>query len=155
MNDPSITLLERRRIEAQIVGPIYRAYAAELGETKAREILAGVINGLARESGCLAAEAVGGSSLAHLGSVVEKWNAGGALELTVIRRDDEAFDFDVTRCRFAEMYRELGLEDIGDILSCNRDGAMIEGFNPDIGFSRTQTLMGGASHCNFRYRAGA
>lgn len=29
---------------------------------------------------------------------------------------------------------------------------MIEGFNPAIGFARTQTILGGASHCDFRYR---
>jgi hypothetical protein len=50
------------------------------------------------------------------------------------------------------MYRRLGLEELGPILSCGRDGAMIDGFNPQIDFERTQTLMEGASHCDFRYR---
>ena len=48
--------------------------------------------------------------------------------------------------------RRLGLEDLGPILSCGRDGAMIEGFNPAIAFTRTQTIMQGAPHCDFRYR---
>jgi hypothetical protein len=38
------------------------------------------------------------------------------------------------------------------ILSCNRDYALIEGFNADIALTRTQTIMQGASHCDFRYR---
>ena len=46
----------------------------------------------------------------------------------------------------------LGLAELGPILSCNRDGSMIEGFNPEIEFARTQTLMEGARHCDFRYR---
>ncbi len=28
---------------------------------------------------------------------------------------------------------------------------MVEGFNPDMSFVRTQTIMAGASHCDFRY----
>lgn len=71
----------------------------------------------------------------------------------MLRDDGTAFDFDVTRCRFAEMYTRLGLADLGGLLSCNRDAAMIEGFNPGIAFTRTQTIMEGAACCNFRYRA--
>jgi hypothetical protein len=70
----------------------------------------------------------------------------------VLRDDDAGFEFNVTRCRYAEMYRRLGLADLGPILSCSRDGEMIAGFNPDIEFRRTQTLMVGATHCDFRYR---
>ena len=49
------------------------------------------------------------------------------LWITIFRDDDEAFEFNVTRCRFAEMYRRLGLADLGPILSCGRDAAMVEG----------------------------
>jgi hypothetical protein len=36
-------------------------------------------------------------------------------------------------------------------LSCARDYALIEGFNPDVSLKRTQTIMEGATHCDFRY----
>ena len=49
------------------------------------------------------------------------------------------------------MYRELDVPELGALLSCNRDGKMVEGFNSDIQFERTQTIMGGADHCDFRY----
>ena len=58
----------------------------------------------------------------------------------------------VIRCRYAEMYRALGVPELGALLSCNRDAALIEGFNPEVTFERTQTLMQGASHCDFRYQ---
>jgi L-2-amino-thiazoline-4-carboxylic acid hydrolase len=148
----SLTLLQQREIEAKIVGPIFRAFADEIGTERAQEILARVIKGLARESGRAAAEADGGNDLAHLGNAIENWREGGALALDIVRRDDEALEFNVTRCQFAEMYRRLGLADLGPILSCNRDGSMIEGFNPAIEFTRTQTLMEGAEYCDFRYR---
>jgi len=69
----------------------------------------------------------------------------------VVERTDTTFAFNVTRCRYAEMYRALGVPELGEILSCNRDGSMIEGFNGSIRFGRTQTIMQGASHCDFRY----
>ena len=63
------------------------------------------------------------------------------------------FDFNVRRCRYAETYRAMGLGEIGDILSCNRDGAFCEGYDPRIKLTRTPTIMKGASHCDFRYRS--
>lgn len=146
-----LPLLQQRTIEANIVAPIFRAFAAAVGEDRAREVIAGVIRTLAAQAGCAAATAAGGNDLAHLKRTVAKWTEGGALELTVLRDDAEAFEFDVTRCRFAEMYHALGLGDLGPLLSCDRDAAMIDGFNPGIAFTRTQTIMQGARHCDFRY----
>jgi hypothetical protein len=147
-----LPLLQQREIEANVIAPLVRAFAAEVGEERAREVLAGVIRELARQSGCAAAAAVGGNDLLHLKRVVETWTTNGALELDVLRDDPDALEFNVTRCRYAEMYRRLGLADLGPILSCSRDGVMIEGFNSQIEFRRTQTLMEGATHCDFRYR---
>ncbi len=148
----SLPLLQQREIEANAIAPLFRAIIAEVGESRAREILAGVIHQLAHQSGCSAAFAAGGKELTHLKQTIGKWSEGGALELTVLQDDREVFEFHVTRCLFAEMYHRLGLTDLGPILSCGRDAAMIEGFNPDIAFSRTQTIMEGAAFCNFRYR---
>ena len=145
-----LPLLQQREIEAGVIAPLFHAFAAEVGEQRAREIVGGVIRELAKQAGCAAAAR--GNDLAHLKQVVEKWTEGGALELTVLRDDEEAFEFNVTRCRFAEMYARLGLAELGDLLSCARDAAMIDGFNPAIQFQRTQTIMEGASHCDFRYR---
>ena len=149
-----LPLLQQREIEANVIAPLVRAFTAEVGEVRAREILAATVRELARQAGCAAAEAVGGNDLAHLRPVVERWRAGGALELDVLRDDADALEFNVTRCRYAEMYHRLGLADLGPLLSCNRDAAMIEGFNPAIEFRRTQTIMEGATHCDFRYRKG-
>jgi hypothetical protein len=151
MSEP-VPLVQRREIEAKVVAPLIRAFAAEVGEPRARQILADVIRGLAEQAGCDAAAALGGNDLPQLKQVVAGWRANGALELTVVRDDADRFDFDVTRCRYAELYHALGLADLGPLLSCDRDAGMIAGFNPGIAFTRTQTIMGGASHCDFRYR---
>jgi hypothetical protein len=74
-----------------------------------------------------------------------------ALQIDVLEQNEGAFSFNVTRCRYAEMYRALGVPELGALLSCNRDGALIQGFNPQVEFSRSQTIMEGAAHCDFRY----
>lgn len=150
----AVSLLRQREIEARVIAPLYRAFVAEIGEERAQAIVREVIIGLARQSGCDAAAAVGGQELSHLRQVVDRWQQGGALELVVLDDDSEQLNFNVTCCRYAELYQKLGIPELGPLLSCNRDGAMIAGFNPNIEYQRTQTIMGGASHCDFRYRKG-
>lgn len=41
---------------------------------------------------------------------------------------------------------------IGDLLSCNRDGTFVEGYNPSIKMDREHTIMQGHGRCTFRYR---
>ena len=64
----------------------------------------------------------------------------------------DAFDIDVTGCRYAEFYAELGEPELGFLLVCSADFSMAEGFGADIRLTRTQTIMQGASHCDFRYQ---
>lgn len=149
----ALPLLQQREIEANVIAPLFRAFADEIGEARASEILARTIHTLAMQAGCRAVNTMGGNDLVHLRQAIETWKAGGALELQILREDGEALEFNVTRCRYAEMYHRLGLGDLGPILSCGRDAAMIEGFNSAIAFERTQTIMQGATHCDFRYRA--
>ena len=148
-----LPIIELRRIEANIIRPIYEEMAAELGEDKARRILGAAIRRNAIEQGRTLAEASQQpAGIAGFAKLLERWTANDALRIEVLEQDDERFDFNVTRCRYSEMYRDLGLGDLGAVLSCNRDGAFCEGYDPRLVLTRTQTIMSGASHCNFRYR---
>ena len=71
---------------------------------------------------------------------LDRWSEAGALEIDVLEQSADRLSFNVTRCRYAEMYRALGLGDLGSSLSCQRDFSLIEGFNPAIELSRTQTI---------------
>jgi predicted ArsR family transcriptional regulator len=145
-----IGVLKRREIEARIVAPLLDRLAAEYGQG-VFDVARDVIVGVAREQGAALAEQVGADSLPAFAHGLGAWSADGALETEVVELSDDSFAFDVTRCRYAEMYRSLGLEELGATLSCNRDGALIEGFNPNVDFARTQTIMGGADRCDFRF----
>lgn len=148
----SLPMLARRRIEAEIIRPIYDALVTRLGREEADAFLTDVIRQSAIAQGeSLAAETNGETSLQSFADLMQRWTAGGALAIEETRRDETHLEFNVVRCRYAEMYREMGLGHIGHILSCNRDGTFCEGYDPAITFERSQTIMGGASHCDFRY----
>ena len=148
----SLTLLERRSIEAEIVGPLVRAFIDRFGEQQSLEVLSGVIEQLARESGQDLAAILGECSLEAFATTLDRWKAGGALEMEILEQGPERLEFNVTRCRYAEMYRQLGLADLGKTLSCLRDFELARGFNSDIELTRTQTIMEGAACCDFRFR---
>lgn len=147
-----VGVLTRREIEARILGPFFEAVAAELGEARARELLARVVVGEARKAGAAMRERAGGEGLVDFAAQWEPWLRGGALEIEELERGEDVWRFNVTRCRYAELYRALGMAELGAILSCNRDAALIEGYAGDVTLERTQTIMQGASHCDFRYR---
>lgn len=149
-----LPVLEKRRLQAQVIGPIYAEMVAELGEEQAQRILDAAIRKAAIAEGQgFAARAPGGkTSLEDFIHLFEAWKTGGALELSVLKEDATTFDFNVTRCRYAEMYREMGLGAIGHLMSCNRDGTFCEGYDPKITLERSQTIMEGAPCCTFRYR---
>jgi L-2-amino-thiazoline-4-carboxylic acid hydrolase len=148
-------ILARRRIEAAIIAPIYAEMRETIGEDSARAILRRAIRRAAIDAGAeMAARADGEADLESFKAILPLWTKDDALTIEIIDEAPGVLDFNVTRCRYAETYRAMGLGDIGDILSCNRDGAFCEGYDPRIALTRTQTIMTGASHCDFRYRWG-
>ncbi len=152
-DDGELGILARRKIEAAIIAPIYDEMREAIGEDKARDILSRAIRRAAIEAGAeMASRAPGGADLESFKAIQHLWTKGDALSIEVLDSAPGVFDFNVTRCRYAETYRAMGLGDIGAILSCNRDGAFCEGYDPRIKLTRTQTIMGGASHCDFRFR---
>lgn len=147
-----IGILRRREIEARIVAPLINAFAAEFGRERALEIVRRVIIQIAQEQGQELAKRMGGNDLAHFAAAAKPWVRNGSLEREILKETDNEYHFNVTRCRYAEMYRELGIPELGALLSCNRDWALGGGFNRDLKLTRTQTIMEGAHHCDFRYR---
>ncbi|UYN94952.1 MAG: L-2-amino-thiazoline-4-carboxylic acid hydrolase [Enhydrobacter sp.] len=147
-----LSMLEKRRIEAEILKEVYLTLKESHGEAVARKTIAESVRRSAIEQArAFAAAAPGGTSLEAFEDVMPLWTKGGALEIEIKERGEDVFAFNVTRCRYAETYRAMGLGEIGHLLSCNRDGAFCEGYDPKLKLERTQTIMQGASHCDFRY----
>lgn len=150
----ALPILTQRRIEAAFTKGIYDEMKAELGDETAKRILTNAVIKLAKQTAAeMAKDAPGGQpSLDSFRGIQPRWTVEDALRIDVVKSTDKEFHFNVTRCRYAEMYRAMGLAELGAVLSCNRDGAVCEGYSPHINLQRTQTLMAGATHCDFRYR---
>ena len=147
----SIGVLKRREIEARLLAPLIAALGEEFGRERVIEVVRRTIVDIARQQGSALAESGGGCTLAHFAATLEAWKMDDALSIEVLEQGEVVFSFNVTCCRYAEMYQALGIPELGGLLSCNRDGALIQGFNPQVGFTRSQTIMEEAPFCDFRY----
>jgi predicted hydrocarbon binding protein len=145
-------VLTRREAEARILKPIIDALGEAFGRDEILAVVRDTIVRIAREQGAALNQQMGGDSLKHFVDSLSYWTKDDALEIDVIEETDEVLSFNVTRCRYAELYESLGIRAMGTIFSCTRDFALVEGFNPNISLKRTQTIMQGADFCDFRYR---
>jgi hypothetical protein len=125
--------LQKRKIEARVLIPFITACREKLGDGPTREAVAATIRTLAAEEGA-------------------KWAGGGGLDIQVLDQTGDRLAFNVTRCRYAEFYKELGLADLGSLIHCSRDHAMVAGFNDGLELARSQTIMEGGSCCDFCFR---
>ena len=148
----TIGVLTRREVEARILGPVIEALGNELGRDRVLAVLRDTIVKIAEDQGALLAEHMGGNSLRQFCDSLEFWTKDDAMEVDLIEQTDEVFSFNVTRCGYAELYEKLDILELGTTLSCARDFALIRGFNQDITLKRSQIIMEGAPHCDFRYK---
>lgn len=151
MESNELNLLDRRKIEAAMAAPLIRGYIEKMGKQKALDTAMETIGSLARDAGRRAAEELGSNRLQDLVKIIQSWSCGGLLEEEIIEQTDTTYFFNVTRCRYAEAYEAIGVKEFGYCLSCCRDQPFAEGFNPEIKFKRTQTIMEGAAFCDFRF----
>jgi hypothetical protein len=147
-----LSLLAQRKIEAQVLIPLIKAFQSRFGEAAVNGVVKRFIEERALKQGREITREGAGTPLGKFISLIPTFSEGGALELEVINHSDDAYDFNVTRCRYAEFYDEMGERDLGLLLSCTRDFALASGISNRLELIRTQTIMQGAIHCDFRLR---
>jgi hypothetical protein len=149
----SIPVIQQAKIQAQVLVPLVKALQAELGEERANGLVRKALGDTYRRFGEEFWRAKNEKNLGKaIASAFTTYARDDALDYKVIEQSQDAFEFDVTRCRYAEFYKALGEPELGFLLVCAADFATAEGFGPDIKLTRSQTIMQGASHCDFRYR---
>jgi predicted ArsR family transcriptional regulator len=154
MVDPKISLLDKTKIQAQVLVPVLRAVRDELGRDKADAIVQQALRDWSKQLFAAIGEDIEGSAKrkwatmhSALAAVTER-----DVDVTMHRHDKEALEFDVTRCRFAEFFRAVGEPDLGALLVCATDIDIAAAGSREVSFDRTQTLMQGAPSCTFRYK---
>ena len=148
----NMPFIERAKIQAEVLVPVIQAFQAELGEERANTIVRKALGDWIRKAAEDMAAQTPGTSLDKLLGAVPVFTAGNALDVELVKKTDTEFEFNVTGCRYAKFYKELGVPELGFLLLCSLDYPMTEGFGADLEFERTQTIMQGADHCDFRYR---
>ncbi len=66
-------------------------------------------------------------------------------------KTNDGFQMKCTRCGFYELAKYCGITDEAFYMVCEADPYIVEGFNPNIGFKRTKTLMQGHDCCDHFY----
>jgi predicted ArsR family transcriptional regulator len=152
--DPRLSLLDKTRIQAQVLVPVLRALRSELGRESADAIVKQALRDWSKQLFAAVGESVDGGPR-------RKWAAmhTALAEITeqevmveMRRQDKEALEFDVTHCRFAEFFRALGEPELGALLICETDFDIAAAGGSEVSFTRDQTIMQGASCCTFRYK---
>ena len=147
-----IPMFEQRRIEAMILKHVYDTLKSSHGIEVAQKTIADAVRASSIEQARQFAAKVGGrTSIQTFVDRQSLWKLGGAMEMEVKEQTETSYVFNVTRCKYAEMYRDMGLGEIGHLLSCQRDATFCEGYDKRMRLKRTQTIMQGASHCDFHY----
>lgn len=148
-----IPLIDQVRIQAQVLVPLVRALRSELGEERADAMVRRALGDTYRRYGEKWWRTHG---TGHLGDTMaiafDGFAAGDAMSYEVIQKTPEAFEANVSECRYAQFYKAIGAPELGFLLTCSADVAMAEGYGADVEFTRTQTLMQGADRCDFKYR---
>src|SRR3989454_11791840 len=144
-----IPLIEQVKIQAQVLVPLVKA---QLGDERANAIVRKALGDLYRKYGEKWWRTQGARSLGEkVASAFEMFAAGDALEYEAVKKTPEAFEVNVTKCRYAKFYDEIGAPELGFLLTCSADFSHAERFGANVQLTRTQTIMQGASHCDFRY----
>jgi hypothetical protein len=148
-----VPIIEQAKIQAQVLVPLVKALQAELGTEQANAVVRRALGDIYRRYGEAFWRMKNESNLGNVvASAFATYAREDALDYRVIEHSEDAFEIDVKRCRYAEFYKELGEPELGFLLVCSADFSTAAGFGPDIELTRTQTIMQGASHCDFRYK---
>jgi hypothetical protein len=152
--DPKLSLLDKTRIQAQVLVPVLRALRAELGKDKADAIVKQALRDWSKQLFAAIGEGIDGNPRRKWATMHSALGGVSAREVKVemLRHDKEALEFDVTRCRFAEFFRALGEPELGALLICETDFDIASAGGGEVSLDRAQTIMQGARSCTFRYR---
>ena len=152
MVDSDLSFLDKAKIQAQVLVPLVRALRTELGKDKADALVRQALRDWSKEMFAAIGTTIEGSPRRKWAAMQGAYNdvTSREVEFEILRKDEAALDIDVTRCRFAEFFRELGEPELGALLVCAGDADIAAAGGVDL--DRTQTLMQGGPSCTFRYK---
>src|ERR1700756_2794873 len=152
--DPNISLLNKVRIQAQVLLPVMRALRNELGKDKADAIVRSALRDWSKQVFADIGHEIEGSKRRKWATLQAALTDATEREVTyeTHRQDKEALEFDVTSCRFANFFRALDEPELGALLVCQTDFDIAAVSDGVVSLDRKETLMQGGPCCTFRYK---
>ncbi len=151
---PDISWFDQVKIQAEVLLPVLEAVRKELGAEKANELIFGALRAWMKNSFTEMANEVKGSpknKWHEITEIIEPTYIDD-LEIEVLQDNSENLELNVTGCKFAEYFRNLGEPELGAVLNCECDNHVADIGAPEVTFSRKQTIMSGGKFCDFRYK---
>src|SRR5471030_1999596 len=132
-----VSLIELVKIQAQVLVTLVKALQAELGEERANAIVRKTLGDMYRKFGEEWWRKQGARNLGEkMASAFDTFAAGDALDYEVVKQAPDAFEVNVTGCRYAKFYNEMGAPELGFLLICSSDFSMAEGYGTDVQLTR-------------------
>ena len=151
MMEQPLPYLERVKVWCELLVPIFRQLRAELGEERACEIVRSAMQDYAQDFGKSIAESGEGSSLAKLKAAMPVFTAGDTLDIEPLEDSTSELTFNVRGCKYAADFQSIGEPVLGALLTCEIDAPLTAAIGSDLELERSQTIMGGGTHCDFRW----
>jgi hypothetical protein len=152
--NPNITVMEKTRVQAQVLVPVLRAMRAEFGAARVDAVVRQALQQWSRQLFAEIADGIEGSGRRKWAVLQGSFNdvTQQEVEFEVLRRDGEALHIDVTQCGFAAFFRALNEPELGALLVCAADVDIASAAGTEVSLERDQTLMQGDASCTFRYK---
>ena len=144
-----VSLLDRAKIQSEVMIPLIRALERELGTARAHVIVRDALAAEFREMAQQWVREADGDKMAAFARFSAYSLGGDPLEVAPREAPENELRFDVVSCAYARFFKEIGVPELGFLLMCGADQPIAEGIG--VGFSREHTIMQGADHCDFRY----
>ena len=134
----ALPMIEKRRIEAEILKCVFDVLVERHGREEAETVIGEAVSNSTIAQGKEFREKEDYEpTLEDFADLLPLWQMDDALEIEVLDKAPDRLTFNVKRCRYSEIYKDMGLADIGHLLSCNRDGDFCIGYNPKMELTRT------------------
>src|ERR1700759_4305347 len=113
--DPNISMLNKVKIQAQVLVPVMRALPEKLGRDEADALVKATLRDWSKGIFSQIAESIDGGPRRKFAAMTTALADVPEREVTfdMHRRDKEALEFDISSCPFAEFFKALGEPDLG------------------------------------------
>lgn len=153
-NETPTPLMQRVKLQAEVLVPILQRLRAKLGTAEANALIYAVLRDCTRKY-------IADMASTGTGDPIEDWHRTsdnleakfrGDVEYEIVRNDNEVLELKVSSCRYADFFRQIGEPELGEILTCELDDHIADRAGQKLTFSRSNTLMRGGRNCPFHYR---